>query len=122
VPAGIAGEFMSFFQKLFFTYLIACFINVNAVEIRTNDTFSNYITVNFDQIYITEEGMFIEINQEPVQVNAIYSYGINQYKCDIHNNIKNLVTCQYCGTVYDLYYDRVCTNKYCLSKRPGPKI
>lgn len=117
---------MNFFLKTFSVYLVTYFINVNAVEVGNNyasddKAFSNYITVTFDEIYITDEGMFIEINREPMPVNAIYFDGVNQYRCDIHNNIKDLITCQYCETVYNRYQYRICPNKSCPSRRPGPK-
>jgi hypothetical protein len=116
---------MKLFLKLFFIYLVTCFINVNAADVddkyASDKSFSNYITVNSDEIYITEEGMFVKINREFLPITAIFAEGINEYKCDIHDRLHDLITCRYCGFVYDRYQSRICPNKYCLSNGTGPK-
>ena len=90
-------------------FLSAFFINLNASEVTSFSTsdndyiISNCITVASDQIYITNDGMFLYVDQDFIPVYALYSDGINQYKCDIHNNAQDLVTCPMCGLVYVSY-------------------
>lgn len=118
---------MKFFWKLFYIYLVTCFINVNAAEVpncstaEKNHIHSNYIMATFDQIYITDVGMFVRIEGEEIQVMAIHCEDINDYRCDIHDRLHDLVTCPHCSTVYDRYQHRICPNRSCPSRLPGPK-
>ena len=118
---------MRIFWTLVYFCLVASFINVNAAEVTCNSTtvncslHSNCITVTFDQIHITKDGMFVHLDQEFLPIYALYSYEDDQYKCDIHNRLEDLTTCSYCGLIYDRYQYRVCPNQNCSSRRPGPK-
>ena len=117
---------MKFFLLIYFC-LTAFFINVNAAEATSysmsdNDTsLSDCITATFDQIYLTNDGMFVHIDQEFIPVYALYSYEVNQYRCDIHNRIEDLITCEDCGIVYDRYKYKSCPNRMCPSRFPNRK-
>lgn len=112
---------MQFFLIMYLC-LAASFTNVNATEADCssldNSSISNYITVNFDQIYLTNDGMFVHIDREYIPIHALYSNGSNQYKChlDFHERLHDIITCPFCFTVYDRHEYRTCPNIFCPRK------
>ena len=115
-----------YFPLIYFCFTLS-FINVSAADIdnfsmsNNESDFSDYITVTFDQIYLTNDGMFIHVNKEFVPIYALYFDGVDQYKCEIHNRLKDLITCPDCGRVYDGCQYKACPNTTCPSRRSGPK-
>lgn len=87
---------------LIYLCLTAFFINVNAAEVTScsawnkSNECSDCITANFDQIYLTDDGMFVDIDSEFMPIYALYSSGPNQYKChiiDFHDRLGDLTSC-----------------------------
>lgn len=120
---------MRIFWTLIYFCLATSFIGVSAVESTryspTSDNslvHSDFITVTLDQIYLTNDGMFVEIDQEFLPIYALYSNGDDKYRCDVHNRIEDMVTCGYCGSVYDRHKYKKCPNTSCPSKNSGPKV
>lgn len=80
-------------------FLLCYLINVNAAVINNTSTlensgfYTNCVTANFDQIYLTKEGIFVHIDRELLRVCAIDFKGNNEYECrlDFHESIHNLV-------------------------------
>ena len=109
---------MRIFWAFVYFCLVTSFTNVNAAEVTysstsDNSSYSDCVTVTFEQIYLTNDGMFVHIDQGFIPIYALYSDENNQYRCDIHNRIDDLVTCKYCGTVYDRLRHRDCPNRAC---------
>lgn len=98
--------------------LTATFLNVNAVEFEDykSNEFSNCITVNHDQIYITEDGIFAQVGMDFIPVRTINFRGINEYEChlDFHENIHLYVYCSYCGRRYDGIQYSQCPDPDCI--------
>ncbi len=102
---------MKYFLLIFFC-LTTLFINVNASEISSHnsDVFPNYITVNYDEICLTDDGMFVYIDREYKPIYALYFNEACQYTyhLDFHERIHDIVTCPNCYTVYDRRKYKVC--------------
>ncbi len=109
------------FCLLIYFCLVASFINVGAAEFNNSSTFENSevfsdcITVNFEQIHLTNDGMFVHIDREYIPIYALYSNGANQYTIhlDAHNRLHCLKTCQYCNKMYDCHRYKGCPNVNC---------
>lgn len=106
---------------IFYFSLITFFINVNATEnVRSQmknpyNDFSHYITASSEQICITHEGMYVHFENELLPIYTLHAYGPNKYRChlDFHHILNDLVTCEYCGLIYDSVRDKTCPNKFC---------
>lgn len=117
-------------MKIFWTFVFFCFaatfIKVNAADVAccpTSDNssvHSNCITVTIDQIFLTKDGMFVHIDRQFIPIYALYSDGVDQYRCDIHDRRHDLITCRWCNFTYDRYQYRSCPNPDCRSKNPVP--
>lgn len=96
------------------------FINANAVEFSkstsNNRVLSDCVTVTFDKIHLTDEGMFVDSDYGLIPIIALYSDG-NQYRCDIHNRLEDLITCPSCGMIYDRHQYKICPNRGCTTSR-----
>lgn len=117
-------------MKIFFTFIYFClftnFSNMNAAEFpfhSTSDDVTTHscITATLDQIYLTKEGMFVQIDREFIPIEALFFDGIGQYRCDFHNRLKDQKTCPHCGNVYDRLQYKSCPSPTCPSRCPGPK-
>lgn len=119
---------MRIFWILVYFCLVGSFINVNAAETTFCHTTDNNcddlqcISVTFDQIHLTKDGMFIYIDRAFIPIEALYSDGFGQYSCDFHNTLPDHKTCRFCGLVYNRTHHRKCPNRNCTSNQPGSPI
>ena len=134
---------MKFFSFIYFCLALS-FINMNAEEAKDYLKSNNVEDLSFsvratvDQIYLTKEGMFVQIDQAFLPIHALSMHG-GQYRChirtqqeqninndcaifDFHNRLNDFVTCIECGMAYDGVQYKSCPNMGCRNyKRKSSK-